>query len=147
MKSHGKWIYEKSGEENWSLCEDEYETKEEAIEAARVFFRQWKEEDLDDFEEETGGTHFQVGQIEKYSPYIRVEQIIDDISERAYDDCGEWAGEYLYDVKSEHQYELEEKLNEVLIAWIEKHSYQPRWFNVCNTEDVTIDGGTLDGTN
>ncbi|MGG1659492.1 hypothetical protein [Brevibacillus sp. NRS-1366] len=147
MKSHGKWIYEKCDEENWDLCEDEYDTKEEAIEAARAFFKQWKEEDPEEFEDETGGTHFQVGQIQKYAPHINVESVIDDIGERAYDECGEWAGEYLYDVKSEHQNELEEKLNEALGAWIEKYGYQPRWFNVCNTEDVSIDGGISDGTN
>lgn len=50
-----------------------------------------------------------------------------------------WAEEYLYDVKSEHQKELEEKLNQVFSEWIEKYGYEPRWFNAHNIRAVTID--------
>lgn len=139
MKNHDKWIFEKCGEENWNTCEDEYNTKEEAIEAGRKYFKEWREEDPDDFIEETGGVQFQVGQIKKYVPYINVEQVLDEVGKRAYDDCGEWAEEYLYDVKSEHQKELEEKLNQVFSEWIEKYGYEPRWFNVHNIRAVTID--------
>lgn len=52
-----------------------------------------------------------------------------------FDDC---ADGFLENVSSEHFDELEEKLNNVFLEWMNKHDYNPNWFEVVGIEEVDL---------
>jgi hypothetical protein len=122
-----KWVYSRFEEDYTGV--EEYDTREEAIEAAT-------EEYLDSDVE-----GFFVGKIKPYESHkdiVDVERILEQVSEAVYDDMGEFAEYYLHDVKREHEDELEKELNEVFHKWIEKYNYQPTFFEVVDIENVSM---------
>jgi hypothetical protein len=119
----GQWV--------WSFSEDiftssAYDTKEEAIEAAKM-----ECDHLDSFF---------VGQVAPVSinTGVNIEGILEVIGERAYDEVGEVAADYLYDVKREHSQILEDRLDKVIADWMKEFDYTPSFFKVTNLERVEL---------
>lgn len=125
----GKWIYSEADSEIWS--EGEFDTKEQAIEEGI-------KEALKNQEEPFCNDYFYVGQVEKVYPSgVDVDSILENVAENTAEGL-EVGEDYLIDVDIEHQRELEEKLNEVLFAWMKKYGYEPNFFRIKNIEEVEL---------
>ena len=69
---------------------------------------------------------------------IDVDDLLERINAVTYDDVGEVAEDYLYDVTRNHKEELEEKLNEVFYAWQEKYNYKPYFYTIKDEEVIEL---------
>lgn len=127
MSKQCKWTFS-SDEENF--CNDEYDTKEEAIATGKEYY---------------DGDTFYVGRIEQPGLGVRVDvtSILEYINDCAMDEYGEGAEDYLMDTKQEHDNQLENELCDVIIKWIERHGYQPTFFKVVNIESVECGDGAI----
>lgn len=130
-----KWMYQIGKSDIWTSSE-RFETKEEAIEAGR-------EEAIAENKfcsEKNQYEKFYVGQIEKCNVLygVDVDSILGNIVENVCDEAGEAAEDYLRDVTREHMTELEEKLNDVLFAWMDEHRYKPNFFKIVNEETIVL---------
>lgn len=130
----GKWMYNFGNEEIWDG--DCFDTKEDAINEAKAELANDKP-----IREKRGLKpirEFYVGRTEAVSPCgIDVDSILDGVAENTTE--GNEAGEdYLCNVTREDSDELEQKLNEVLFAWMKEHGYEPDFFSIVNTEKVII---------
>lgn len=128
----GKWMYQIGESEIWGNS-SEFDTKEEAI-------REGRKEILYGNKNMQGDSYsyFYVGMIEKVEPTgVDIEWLLENIAENTTDDIEVGEG-YLYDVTKEHQEELEQKLNEVLFSWMNKHNYNPTFFRIVNMEKIMI---------
>ena len=132
MKS-GQWMFNFGNEENW--CEDEYfDTKEKAIKVARakaiaeVYYHS-----------------FQVGQIVYFKPSVDVENVLERISENAYDECGDCGEDYLSDIYNLGTDRLKELLNEALDRWIKETNNEPNFYKIENIEIIQSNLDWLEG--
>ncbi|ACA57392.1 hypothetical protein N494_18780 (plasmid) [Clostridium botulinum A2B7 92] len=125
----GKWMYSLIDSEIW--IGEEFNTKEQAIEAGR-------KEALENQEQAFCNDYFNIGQIVEVSPCgVDVDFILENVAENTAD--GMEAGEnYLMDVDTEHQRELEKQINEVLFAWMDKYGYRPDFFKIENIEKIDL---------
>jgi hypothetical protein len=122
--SEGKWCYS-FNEENF---EGDFETKEQAIEEAIWYYKDYEKDQ--DF--------IWIGQTKNISLGVNIDSIIEDLSEEAYDEAGEYAEDYLSDVTLSHQKVLEERLNEVMVAWMKEFKYEPNFWAVTNVEKIDV---------
>lgn len=65
---------------------------------------------------------------------VDVENILEDIRERVYNECGECAEDYLMDVTRKEKEELEEKLNKELQEWLVKNKLEPGFYSIVKDE-------------
>lgn len=104
-----------------------HNSRQEAIEEAT------KEAVIDDIEK------FKVGVCEEVFNYgIDVDDALERINAIMYDEVGEVAEDYLYDVTREHKEELQDKLNEVFYAWQEKYNYKPSFYTIVDEEIIEV---------
>lgn len=137
---NGKWMFEQCDQEVWGYSSlDEYDTKEEAIEAGRKHFQEMREEEPEEFEE-YGLDHFQVGQLQDFYPHISGNWIIDDAIEQAISECGDVAESFLNNVSRADIYKLSDALNETFRNWMKENGYTPKFYSIQNIEEVSIDG-------
>lgn len=124
----GHWMYNSRPDDVWNTY-DYYDTKEEAISGGKEYYA------LDEIEV------FYVGQIENCNIVVGVDasRILEDISLNVYDEVGEAAEDYLDDVKREHENILEERLNKVVLEWIEEFKYKPNFFTIDNVEKIKLE--------
>lgn len=131
------WIYNIGKTDIWRN-DEEFETKEEAIEAGRIETVKTNRDNLNygsNFQHKS----FEVGRSELCSPNgVDVDDILENIIQNAYDEVGEVAQDYLDDVTDEHRAELEEKLNDVFFEWMKKYNYEPTFFKVEAIETIDI---------
>lgn len=105
-----------------------FNSREEAVEEAT------KEALIDDIK------RFKIGQCKEAFNYgIDVEDALERINAIMYDEVGEVAEDYLYDVSKDHKEELEEKLNEVFYAWQEKYNYKPYFYTISDEEIIEVE--------
>jgi hypothetical protein len=120
----GKWCYS-FNEENF---EGDFRTKAEAIAEAEYYV--YEADDDRDF--------IYVGQTKEVIVSINTNWLLDQLGEQAYEQAGEYAEDYLYDVSREHESILEERLNDVLYAWMEEFNYKPNFWTVENVQKVLV---------
>ncbi|MEK5358832.1 hypothetical protein [Paenibacillus sp. FSL L8-0709] len=125
--NEGKWVVSTSPE--FFNSGDYYESKEEAIAFGLIEYAAYETV-----------KKFHVGQVESVGlgVCVNTDSILEHINQSMCDEVGEAADDYLLYTKQEHDAELEEELSNVIIKWIEKHSYQPTFFKVINIESVDI---------
>lgn len=133
----GKWMYNIGGYDIWmGGC---FETKQEAIEEGKEEAIAENKINLERGFDIEVIKSFDVGQISSISPSgVDVDSILENVAENTGDEAGEAAEDYLMDVTNEHAAELEEKLNEVLFAWMKKYKYEPNFFVMENTEEIEV---------
>lgn len=120
-----KWTYELDMDsEIWRG--GVFNSREEAIKEAT------KEALIDGIEK------FKVGVCKEVNYGIDVDDLLERINAVTYDDVGEVAEDYLYDVTRNHKEELEEKLNEVFYAWQEKYNYKPYFYTIKDEEVIEL---------
>jgi len=129
-KLNGQWTFSTS-EEYFNECEY-YDTKEEAIEAAKEYY----DEDHEDY-----GYTFYVGQIEaiKMRADDLADVVIEHIQQDHFDNDGEFGQEYLDNVTKDHLRELDHQLEKLLNDWADKYGYQPKHFFVRNIEAIEVE--------
>lgn len=73
-----------------------------------------------------------VGECEIYHPSLLScgYDVIESIQQDAADEGGEWAEGYLDDVTTEQREELEERLDVVFNAWLEKYNLYPNFYSI-----------------
>lgn len=73
-----------------------------------------------------------VGECELYRPSLLScgYDVIEAVQTDAYDEGGEYAENYLDDVTKEQREELEEQLDVVFNAWLEKYDLYPNFYTI-----------------
>lgn len=123
MKS-GQWMYNFGDEEHWNECEY-FDTKEEAVDAGRAEAIAREE------------SEYQVGQIVDFVPRISAYNALEQISEQAYEECGDNVGDYPFTNKEDQQ-KLQEMLDEALERWMDKTNNYPTFYKIEKVENLSI---------
>lgn len=105
------WNFDKHDEVWQNSCP----TIEDCIEEAK-----WEKEDR-----EIAENHVFIGEVEPYKPIVYADYLIDSIREQAYGECGECCEGWLDGLNKEQEEILEERLNKVLIDWLEETNNSP----------------------
>ena len=63
--------------------------------------------------------------------------LLEQMSERAYDECGEVAEDFMCSIGKEPRVELDELLATVIDTWAEKHGEQPAFWHVDDIRPMT----------
>lgn len=143
---NGKWMCNREGYEFWNAS-DKFDTKEEAVNAGLDTLREYNDlpdslkdnMDLSDMlnimpDDYENILAFDVGQACAIGVSIDVDNILEGISESAYDEGGESAEGYLSDVLKEHKEELETLIHE----WFVRHDYLPSFYTINNVETINL---------
>nr|WP_315527534.1 DUF2188 domain-containing protein [Carnobacterium maltaromaticum] len=143
---HGQWMLNKEYGERWEASEY-FDTKEEAIEYGVSLLKKYNslnddgksDMDLsdglnmrpDDYE---NIYTFYIGQIEAVGFPDEVDMLLETISERVYDEVGEYSEGYLDDVTTEHKKELSDLIHD----WAKRNGYLPNCYIMGATEEINI---------
>ncbi|WP_236880708.1 hypothetical protein [Clostridioides difficile] len=108
---------------------DEYESKEEAVEAAR--------EELKNLGEIKRWVY--IGRKEEADiPDIDASDALECIQNRIDDEYGECGEDWLENIHAEDILILENRINEVFKKWIDDFEYKPYWFAVRDIEEIEL---------
>lgn len=77
-----------------------------------------------------------IGEVCEYEPRVSASAVLETVQDDAYDQCGDFAIDYLDDVKKIHKQELGEMLTKVFNDWAEEYGYKPPFFTVENVRKV-----------
>ncbi|HBF4616114.1 TPA: hypothetical protein KOO48_001909 [Clostridioides difficile] len=120
------WLYSWDDE---YFASDEYESKEEAIEAAK--------EELKRFGE--FGRLVYVGKKEEVNiPNIDAEKALERVQDRIDDEFGGYGEDWFENIHVEDILILENRISEVFKKWIDEFGYKPYWFVVTDTEEIEL---------
>lgn len=134
-----KWIYNASNNiENW-ICDEEFDTEQEAIEAGISYFTNtdgygYEYENDEKFE----GESFQVGQQSQHFTNVAQWRVIDQVTEDAYELCGDIADRWLSSISKEDELKLGEMLTDVFKKWLEDTRNEPNFYTIANVKDVKL---------
>jgi len=133
----GKWMFNIGHYEVWTgEC---YETKQEAIEIGKSEAIAENKINIERGFDIEAIKLFEVGQIAQVTASgVNVDSILEDIAENTGDEIGEVAEDYLNDVTKEDSDELEQKLNDVVFAWMKDRGYEPNFWIMENVEEISI---------
>lgn len=81
---------------------------------------------------------FFVGRITSPYPRVYADDVIQDLTDRAYAIYGEYAESFLEDVNSKQKEELEHNINKVIQNWLDKHGLNINAFLVEDVEQVKV---------
>ncbi|MCC0762217.1 hypothetical protein IR151_04310 [Clostridioides sp. ES-S-0006-03] len=120
------WLYSWDDE---YFASDEYESKEEAIEAAK--------EELKRFGE--FGRLVYVGKKEEVNiPNIDAEKALERVQDRIDDEFGWYGEDWFENIHVEDILILENRISEVFKKWIDEFGYKPYWFVVTDTKEIEL---------
>lgn len=128
-------------------CDDTYPSKEEAIKAGREELMNAEPYNLESYASYSEVFHddidddiicFFVGRITSPCPKVYADDIIQDLTDRAYAIYGEYAEGFLEDVNSKQKEELEHNINKVIQNWLDKHGLNINAFLVEDVEQVKV---------
>ena len=128
-------------------CDDTYPSKEEAIKAGREELMNAEPYNIESYTSYSEVFHddidddimcFFVGRITSPYPRVYADDVIQDLTDRAYAIYGEYAESFLEDVNSKQKEELERAINKVIQRWIDKHGLNINAFLVENVEQVKV---------
>ncbi|MCE4722121.1 hypothetical protein LVU47_07970 [Clostridioides difficile] len=120
------WLYSWDDE---YFASDEYESKEEAIEAAK--------EELKRFGE--FGRLVYVGKKEEVNiPNIDAEKALERVQDRIDDEFGGYGEDWFENIHVKDILILENRISEVFKKWIDEFGYKPYWFVVTDTKEIEL---------
>lgn len=121
----GKWSFNETEDGLW--YHEGYDTKEEAIEAAKKYF--CNEQEI-----------MYVGRCETVPlpTYIDVDDIFERLNEHYAEDCFEYDNYLFYDVKKEDYDWLEHKLQDLMLEFYEKAGVKSGEFTIVNIFEITM---------
>ena len=113
---------------------DVFDTMEECI---RDYFENYAQEHPQE-------TIF-IGECERYTFSVDGSGVIENLEERAYDECGECAESWepSSGVSLEDWNELDEQLTRVVAEWLEKHNDMPEFYKIVNVVEVPLRWGEV----
>lgn len=138
-----KWIMTLNDERWESNNYDEFDTEQDVLDyinstSGKELAEIWEEEFGDEMlEEGDESVLIYYAQVHEYIPSVDVENVLDNISENAYSETGEYAERYLCDVPKEQIEELGDSLNDVLEKWIKKYKHEPNFYTIGNEKCIT----------
>ena len=120
------WLYSWDDE---CFRSDEYESKEEAVEAAK--------EELRKFGEFKRWVY--IGKKEEADiPDINAKDTLECIQDRIDDEYGEYGEDWFENIRAEDILILESRISEVFKKWIDDFKYKPYWFAVRDIEEIEL---------
>lgn len=108
---------------------DLFDTVEDCIADAR-----------DNYMVEIGET-IAVGEVVPYEPYVMADNILDELEEDAYEECGEVAEDwnaYSWKDDKESLDELSNKLTEIVRQWLKDNGTYPYFYKIENVKTVEV---------
>lgn len=144
-----KWSNNPTCCEYWSNCQW-FDTKEEAIQDGIDQYKQMLEGkstelfDNDYYYDnyyDIVPDYFDVGKKRPYTPTIDVDDVIERLQVQAYDECGEFAEDFLdwrTMSKGNIEEDLREHLQDELDAWLNRHNLYPTFFTVIDIETINV---------
>ena len=108
---------------------DLFDTVEDCIADAR-----------DNYMVEIGET-IAVGEVVPYEPYVMADNILDELEEDAYEECGEIAEDwnaYSWKDDKESLDELSNKLTEIVRQWLKDNGTYPYFYKIKNVKTVEV---------
>ena len=108
---------------------DLFDTVEDCIADAR-----------DNYMVEIGET-IAVGEVVPYEPYVMADNILDELEEDAYEECGEIAEDwnaYSWTDDKESLDELSNKLTEIVRQWLKDNGTYPYFYKIENVKTVEV---------
>jgi hypothetical protein len=120
----------------WSLDEDgdgdgvwtNYEPTKEAAIAEAIASRT---------EEDRFTDCVYVAPIKEYEVCLSVSDMLDNLNEAAYDECGEVASDGISPTR-EQMYELQAEINRVFGEWLTRHKLWPKWSMIGKIERIPV---------
>jgi hypothetical protein len=160
MLDDGKWAFNYNTDaERWD-CDDLYDTKEEAINAAREGAPEYAEDYLGEGNDYLENGYFDVGQLRKASYAIDGDDIIEHIQEQFFEQCGDVSENWLGYPRSRKSYEsnedyvkrikplqekynanidmLENRIHDVVDVWLKEIGEEPNFYSIENTQTIKI---------
>ncbi|MCJ0133313.1 hypothetical protein C4S18_06060 [Clostridioides difficile] len=120
------WLYSWDDE---CFRSDEYESKEEAVEAAK--------EELRKFGEFKRWVY--IGKKEEADiPDINAKDTLECIQDRIDDEYGEYGEDWFENIRAEDILILESRISKVFKKWIDDFKYKPYWFAVRDIEEIEL---------
>lgn len=117
----------------YNLSEDEWCYADESIEEiAQQALNEMTEAEFTELGYVTIYKGVQKTQHFKY--YFKVEDLLESIREYAYNECGEFAEDYLQALPQE----VIDDLENVVCKWADKHKLNPTWFMVEDVVEVKV---------
>ena len=71
----------------------------------------------------------------KASDYLS-GNLLEDMQERAYDEAGEFAEDYLIEAGIVEQNELLKELSDAVDKWADKYGFQPKFYGIRNIKEI-----------
>lgn len=144
----GKWTFSFYEETWWD--NDEFDTPDEALEAAREAAPEYAEDEGMEADEKAAflanGNVF-IGQRYDFEPTVDADFVIERIQEEAYDECDEYAGDYLEsppmrDTEARQTWnaqvaDLEKRLTAAFREWAKETNNEPNFYLIF---DVRTEG-------
>lgn len=118
------WSFDKD-EEIWNHSEERIE---DCIEEAKL--NNWR-----------GCKSVFIGELEDYIPVIDAINIIEELQEEAYNECGECSETWLDAINHKQTESLEERLNDALQKWLEETNNQPNFGKVTKIKCYDLETG------
>lgn len=81
---------------------------------------------------------FYIGRITSPCPKVYADDVIQDLTDRAYAIYGEYAESFLEDVNSKQKEELERAINKVIQNWFDKYNLNINAFLIEDVEQVKV---------
>lgn len=139
----GKWTFSFNEDTGWD--NDLFRSPDEALEAAREAAPEYADEEGMEPDEKANflvnGEVF-IGQRYDFEPTVDADFVIDRIQEEAYDEGGEYVGDYLdppprKDAEARKKWDeqvadLEKRLTDVFRAWAKETGNEPNFWLVCD---------------
>ncbi|EMM2322697.1 hypothetical protein SI856_003825 [Clostridioides difficile] len=120
------WLYSWDDE---YFASDEYESKEEAVEAAK--------EELKEFGNFAESIYV-VKREDVSLPGLDTEDVLERVQELINNKFDEYGEDWITRIEDEDRKILDDRLNEVFKKWIDEFGYKPYWFVVTDTEEIEL---------
>ncbi|HFL3597096.1 TPA: hypothetical protein ACG3P4_000059 [Clostridioides difficile] len=118
------WLYSWDDE---YFASDEYESKEEAVEAAKEELKR------------LGKRWVYIGKKEEVDiPDIDVKYALECIQDKIDNEYEEYGGDWFENIRAEDILILESGINEVFKKWIDDFKYKSHWFAVRDIEEIEL---------
>ena len=121
----GRWTFNESEDGYWS--NEDFETREEAIEAAK----EYAEENLIEFPMYIGKC-----EIVPLPTYVDTDDIFEQLNEHYSEDCFEYDDYLFEDVSKEDQKWLEGKLQDLMLEFYKKTGIKSEQFTMANVKEI-----------
>lgn len=109
----------------------QYDSIREALDTAK--------EDIKYRDELRGIKTVYIGRCYVYEPYVNAIRVIECVQQDAYDEVGEYIGDYLDNVKEEEWQKLEAMLTETFNKWAKETGNEPNFFTVADIVEYSLE--------